>query len=185
MIEYLQSKIAVGAMLLLACLGVGYFFTAGQWTAYNQAKADVAQKQNQQRELNEALASIQSFTAAYKARLSDASMVNLALPSKSGDLPNLLSSIEEMAKAAGVSLSNFQITDSGTVTGAGQKPALENSIQTQKVDMVASGSYASFVNFMMRLQNNLRLMDVDHVTVRADENGQLQYNIQLRTYYQK
>jgi Tfp pilus assembly protein PilO len=185
MIDYLQSKIAMGALLLVVILGVGYFFTAGQWSAYKQAKADVAQKQEQQRALNEALSSIQSFNAAYKARLADADMVNLALPAKSGDLPNLLSSVEEMAKAAGVALSNFQITDSGTATGAGTKPALENSIQTQKIDMVASGSYASFVNFMMRLQNNLRLMDVENVTAKADENGQLQYDVQLKTYYQK
>lgn len=185
MIDYLQSKIAIGVMLLLACIGVGYFFTAAQWSSYNETKAVVAQKEKQQAELNEALSSVQAFTAAYKARLSDVSTVNLALPPKSGDLPNLLTSVEEMAKAAGVALSNFQITDSANLTGAGVKPALENSIQTQKIDMVASGSYASFVNFMMRLQNNLRIMDVDHVTVKADENGQLTYDIHMRAYYQK
>jgi len=182
MIDYLQSKIVAGAILLIACFGVGYFFTNQQWAGYNQVKADVAQKETQQRELNDALASVQAFITAYKSRLSDAAMVNLALPAKGSDLPNLLSSIEEMAKASGVVLSNFQVTDPVAVSG---KAALENSIQTQKIDLVASGSYASFVNFMTRLQGNLRLMDLDHVTVKADENGQLQYNISLRTYYQK
>ncbi len=182
MIEYLQSKIVAGALLLVACLGVGYFFTNQQWAAYTSAKAQVAEKQAQQQELNDAIAKVQAFVSAYKSRLSDVPTVNLALPGKQPDLPNLLSSIEEMAKASGVTLSNFQVTDP-LVTAS--KPALENQIQTQKIDLVASGSYASFVNFITRLQSNLRLMDLDHVTVRADENGQTQYNINLRTYYQK
>lgn len=180
--DYLQSKVVTGALLLVACLGVGYFFTNQQWIAYNQAKTEVSQKQAQQQQLNDALASVQAFISSYKSRLSDASMVNLALPAKSSDLPNLLSSVEEMAKASGVVLSNFQISDPATATG---KPAAENSIQTQTINLAASGSYASFVNFMTRLQSNLRLMDLEQVTVSSDESGQLQYNINLKTYYQK
>lgn len=182
MIAYLQSKIVAGALLLVACLGVGYFYTNQQWVAYNQAKSEVVLKQAQQQQLNEALSSVQAFISAYKSRLSDASMVELALPAKTSDLPNLLSSVEEMAKASGVALSNFQISEPTTATG---KPAAENSIQTQSINLAASGSYASFVNFMTRLQSNLRLMDLEHVTVNSDESGQLQYNISLKTYYQK
>jgi len=181
MTDTLQSRIIIASLLLVACLGIGYFFTSSQWTNYSVTKSVLAQKQTEKEGLKSALARAQNFVNDYKAKSKDASIVDLALPVSNPDLSNLIATLGEQAKSSGLALSNFSIVDVIPTTGA----VSANGIQTQKITLKASGNYASFKDFILRLQTGLRIMDVDQITARAEENGDVEYQITLRTYYQK
>jgi hypothetical protein len=182
MTDSLQSKVITGGILFLACLIVGYFFTLPQWEAYSASRLLLAQKQEEAKQINDAMTSAEAFVKSYAEQKSDLATVNLAMPAKNSDAPNLLQNIADLARLSGMSLMNLQIDE--VVAGA-NKTVSENTIQTQKLTMMASGTYPSFRDFVFRLQNNLRIIDVDHVTAKADENAVVQYQINLRTYYQK
>ncbi|OGE87560.1 MAG: hypothetical protein A3J07_04970 [Candidatus Doudnabacteria bacterium RIFCSPLOWO2_02_FULL_49_13] len=175
-----QSKIVLGLIVILGCFGVAYFYTTPQWTKYSQAKDNLVRKQAEGAQLTQALNAMQVFVGQYETRQTDLAKVNLALPSKNSDLPNLLASLSSLAQASGIVLSNFTILDGNT----NDKPAPVHSIQTSRITFSASGSFESFKDFMMRLETDLRLIDADHVTIKAD-SAEIQYVINLRTYYQK
>lgn len=181
MTDSLQTKIIVGVILILACFGVGFFFTLDQWTSYSLAKSALEQKQAEQQQLKEALSLAENFVAEFNSKAKDAEVANLALPAKDSDLSNLIANLGDMAKASGLALSDFGVEQ---VVPAGN-PVVENGIQTQKINLTASGNYASFKDFVLRLQNNIRIMDVDQVTAKADESGQVEYQMVIRAYYQK
>jgi len=171
-----------GAILVIACLGVGYFVTSPQWTKYSLGKDKLVGAQNDNQHYKQALASMQNFLDKYKNYASQVPTVNLALPAKSFDLPNFASSMSNLAKASGVVLSNFSIQDAISPT---QKNPVENSIQTVLVSLSAVGTYPSFKDFILRLEQHLRIVDIGHVSIRGDSTGQVQYQINLQTYYQK
>lgn len=181
MTDSLSSKILVGFLLFVTCLGVGYFFTAEQWTNYKATKSLLAQKQAIGQELKDSLALAQQFVQEFNSKSAEVPTVNLALPAKDADLSNLIFSLGELAKSSGLALANFSVSDIVPVEGQGR----ENTIQAQKVSLDASGSYASFKDFILRLQNSARIMDVDQITAKADDSGQVEYQITLRTYFQK
>jgi Tfp pilus assembly protein PilO len=180
MTNSLQSKIILGLILIIGCFAVAYFFMTPQWTRYSQAQATLKAKQAESMQLNQALNSLQAFVATFNDHQKDLAKVNLALPAGSSDLPNMLTSLSTLAQASGLTLSNFTL-EQGT---GSEKPAPANTIQTARINMTATGSFESFKDFMVRLETDLRITDVDHVTIKA-ENSQIQYDITLRTYYQK
>ncbi len=175
----LQTKVVIILLLIVACFGVGYFFTTPQWSAYSQAKSLLSHKQAEAEQLHQALSSMQTFVGQFNSHQQDLSRVNLALPVRAADLPNFLTSLSAMAQASGLALSNFTILENVT-----DKPAPANSIQTAHITISASGAFESFKDFMKRAETNLRLIDVDRISVKSD-NDQIQYVITLRTYYQK
>lgn len=181
MTDSLQSKVLVGVLLFLACIGVGYFFTSEQWSAYQLSKSQLAQKQAEQQQLNEAISQAQNFVNEYDTKAKDAPLVNLAIPAKDADLSNLIATLGDLAKSSGLTLSNFSINDVLPLEGE----VRDNSIMTQQVRLDASGNYASFKDFLLRLQTSARIMDVDQVSAKADDSGQVEYQITLRAYYQK
>ncbi len=182
MTDSLQSKVITGGVLLLVCLGVGYFFTLPQWENYSGSRALLAQKQEEGKTISEGINSVDGFVKNYSDQKADQPTVNLAMPAKTSDAPNLLQNISDLARLSGMNLMNLQIDESSSTTG---KITIDNTLQTQKITMMASGTYPSFRDFVFRLQNNLRLIDIDHITAKADENLLIIYQINLRAYYQK
>lgn len=180
MTDSTKPKIIIGLILVIACFGVGYFFTIPAWQKYSIAKNSLAQTQSESVDLTQALGAMKDFIAQFTTHQSDADKVSRALPSQYPDLTNLLGNLSSEAQASGMVLSSF-----GIQTETDSKPKLANTIQTIKVDIAASGSYESFRDFLMRLETSLRITDVDHVSVKASEIGQPQFQMSIRTYYQK
>lgn len=176
------KSIYVIVFLIMACFGLGYFVAYPQYTKYSAAKAQLAILQADNEKLNQDLAAIQSFSDSFKSHQQESATASLALPAKSSDLGNLLASLGDLAKSSGVALSNVNITDTANTASSAVS---DNSIQVVPIALSASGSYPAFKDFMIRLQTHLRLVDVGHVSLKGDEAGQVQYQVNIKTYYQK
>lgn len=73
-------------------------------------------------------------------------------------------------------------------TGAGAMPSL--TISTPVLDSVTvsfgvSASYLDFINFLEDIETNLRIMDVTHLTLTANDSGSYDWNVQLKTYWMR
>ncbi len=178
-----KSIASVAVLLIVACFGLAYFVTTQQWTKHKQEQAKLTSLQADNQKLTDALASIKNFLTSYDSNKKSTADVSLALPVRSADLANFTSSVGDLAKSAGVVLSNITINDSNA--GAAPKTAPDNSIQVVPITLLASGSYASFKDFMIRLEEHLRLVDISHVAMKSNDNGLIQYDINLQTYFQK
>lgn len=181
----MNSSIAKSSLLTLVILGiaaiaVGLYWAKPQWAAYSQASTMLQEEEAKNAQLEQTLNSINAFLDAYDKQEPNIETVNLALPVKSLKEADFVSSLGQLAQASGIVLSNLQMTASSSV----EKIAPANTINAQKISFTATGSYASFNDFVLRLESHLRLMDIHHVSVKQDESGQLDYQVDLTTYYQ-
>lgn len=183
-----RTKSIIAGGLVIALVGLAYFLFVSILPAYNAAKGDLTNVKADHERLNNALASVQTFVSSYESQSKDIVKANLALPKKSVDLPNFLTDLQQMSNASGVTLSNLQTSDITPATG---QPTLANAIEAVDISLIASANFASLNDFLLRLENSLRLIDVYHITIRADQKGDqssvplLQYQIKMYIYYQK
>jgi Tfp pilus assembly protein PilO len=183
MASSIQNKNLVSVGLIIICSATAFYLYSSIWPEYNDAKAQKSQQQSENARLNEALASIQSFIEDYEEVSNDAKGADLFLPHNHPDLANFINNLSELAQASGVTLAGFQIGE--------REPqrAIENSIQVVEISFNSSGSYLSLRDFISRLQTNLRLIDIQTISISTAQEGEgtpiLEFQVKLKIYYQQ
>ena len=79
-------------------------------------------------------------------------------------------------------------TQSASTAFQSQSASLQNSISNPTVDTVnvsfsATASYADFTAFLQDIESNLRIMDVTHLTLSANNTDKYDYSVELKTYW--
>ncbi len=178
------SKNIVSIVLGLLVLVGGFYLYTNLWPNYSQAKATLNVTEGENVRLTKALGSIQQFIDTYNSSAALESKANLSLPSDSPDMGNFLGNLEQLAVLSGVTLGPLQVNES-------TNPGAENAIQSVEVGVSASGSYLSLKDYVLRLQRNLRLVDIYQINIISPQQTTaggttiLQYQIKLRTYFQQ
>ncbi|HEX9503785.1 MAG TPA: type 4a pilus biogenesis protein PilO [Patescibacteria group bacterium] len=177
-----KSYSLLAVILILVCIVLGYMIMTGYYPGYTLAQGRVANASADNARLKKALDSSASFLSTYQNQSKNSSLLNLALPVKNSDMANFVSSLSGLATQSGITLANLQVTYSPEVGVA------QNSIRTVDLNMIVSGPYLSFRDFMTRLEEHLRIIDVNKVTFSNASGGAgtpaLQYQVHMRTYYQ-
>ncbi len=176
-----RSKIITGFILVIACFALAYLLATPQWDKYKIAKNQLEVAVEQEQQLSESLAAIDSFVNTFNNSSTSVGITNQALPPRDSDTAGFVSSLSALAGQSGVVLGDMQFEEQAS----NDKQAAPNSIRVIKVNMTASGTYLSFKDFMLRLENHLRLVDVQKITLASDDSGVLRYQLILTTYYQK
>ncbi len=57
------------------------------------------------------------------------------------------------------------------------------NIDTVGVSFSVSATYQQFINLMQALEANMRIMDLTHLSVTANDTGTYDFSVQLNTYY--
>jgi Tfp pilus assembly protein PilO len=179
-----KSYSLVAAFLVLACLVTIYVIFSKYWNEYTLAKAQYTNTQFENDRLKKALHDSESYLETYENEAGNIEKLSMALPEEDSDMANFISSLSQLATQSSVSLNSFSVA---TVTST--VPA-ENAIGVEEITFNVSGSYPAFKDFLNKLQQHLRIVDIYHVTLSsAGSEGVgtpvLQYAVKLRTYYQK
>jgi Tfp pilus assembly protein PilO len=101
----------------------------------------------------------------------------------------LIIDLNSVALRHGFSLKNITATaKSGSSGPAPSHDASVASIATPTLDTVAvsfsvTAPYQQFISFMQDLEASLRVMDVTHLTVSANDSGTYDFGVQLNTYW--
>ncbi|MEO8065941.1 MAG: type 4a pilus biogenesis protein PilO [Candidatus Doudnabacteria bacterium] len=177
-----RSIIFTVFILIIAAFASAYFLATPQWKKYSDNKVQLSKLQSDSIRLKQELDSVQTFLDSFNSHQKDASTASLSLPVNSADLANFLTSLGDLAKSAGVLVSNITFDTSPVST---TNPVVPNTIQVVKVNLTATGSYASFKDFVIRMEQHMRIINVGHFSLKADDNGLLSYQIALQTYFQK
>lgn len=173
----------IAVVIILVLIGSGYVIFTNILPDYDLAKLQFNKAEADNQTYNQALSSVQSFLEKYQEQQNNSTLANLVLPDGDSDLANFITGLSHVAQQSGVVLSNFQIDYSN------ETARVAYSIQNQNVSFSANGSYSSLKNFIVRLENHMRLVDVYHVTLNTIDSSinssNLDYEIRLRTYYQQ
>ena len=95
---------------------------------------------------------------------------------------------KDSAQQSGTNIANLAPTSLGTLSGGANSIANTGNIPTPTLDIVnisfsTSASYQQFIEFMRDLEANLRIMDLNHLTVAASDTGTYDFGVQLSTYW--
>jgi Tfp pilus assembly protein PilO len=179
----LKSRVLSGTIIVLICIVLGYFVTTPLWNKYKVAKSELTTAEMQNEQLRETLAQVQIFLGTFQNNQENVAIAGLALPSHI-DYANFMSSFGDLANASGIALQDFNVNNIA-VAAAVEAPK-NNAIQSQRISFIASGSYPSFKDFILRLENHLRLIDIERITVASNEtSGLLEFQVYIKTYYQR
>lgn len=126
----------------------------------------------------------QSIAAAEKIPEETLQDIEEALPSEPG-VPELIVRLSRLAEAHNIVLSNIQFSAPTNAADVNQNATEQgNLVQVVGVNMnLASPSYAATRRYLDAVERNLRLFDVETLSVSPGqgEDGQ-SYSVQLRTY---
>lgn len=129
------------------------------------------------------LESLQRSVAAAETIPPDTLMrVDEALPRRVG-LPKLLQTMSLIAEQNGVSLSSVQFNEPKQSPAETQQARALSATPLDINLTLGSPSYAATRRFLESVERNLRVLDVQQITVTSNEqSGELTYTLQLRTY---
>ena len=178
-----QTKSIVAVVLVVAVIVVGYFGVLPRWNDYTAAKDALSTAQTKQAQLKAAQAQVNNFLNEYKQHSADAKLLNSVLPLKQQEFYNVLSNLDALSKLSGVTLGSLTTVDSPNSDLLG---AQANSIQPITVTLGISGTFASFQDFLGRLETSLRIIDLRTLTLTTGANDSSGlYTMNFTTYYQK
>lgn len=176
------------SLALIACAIVLYgFFIAPAYESIQSARGELVQKTKSYDDQKKVFDKIKDLNDKYKGNGTLQDAVSLALPSEAfvsqviGDLSGLANLNNRMLiLSAQTELLPFR-------ANVGSPPYIKN-IGTVKVTLQLRGGYADFKGFLSQLENNYRIMDVKHISIRTDQNDKsgnlFVYDMTVYAYYQ-
>jgi Tfp pilus assembly protein PilO len=177
-------KSIVSVILIVATIGLGYFLVWPKWQDYQNAKTALDSAKSEQDKLREAEKKLNAFLADFQSHSEDVSLLNTSLPLNKDEMYNILNNLSEITQGSGMTIGGLDIEDRPETDTLG---AVKNSVQAVKVNFRVTGTYPAFKTFLLRVENNLRIMDVNSVRVQGSTVGEenLSFTISLTTYYQQ
>jgi Tfp pilus assembly protein PilO len=97
--------------------------------------------------------------------------------------------LETLIARSGLTSSSLSISPQGEQIVAGDTEVLENPYKAprklQKVDisMAVTGDFDQFMVFLRSLERSARIMDIASIDMQASGDNQLDFNLNLTTYY--
>lgn len=177
---HLKTKSFASAVLFLICVVLGFFLVLPKWREFSDSQSLLTQANSEYNKLKEAESRLNNFLEEFEKLSEQAKVANSALPAADKKVPALLSSIEQMAKSSGLSLHSIVVGDKPD-----QIKILDNAIDTVDLEVSMSGSYPAFRNFLLLLETDLRIVDLQKVSFQVENPNNIKFQIALRSYYQK
>jgi len=166
-------------LLLIALLVAGGFFVIKpKIDEYKAAKANTEFIRLQANDENNYLEAISRSVAAAQVVSPDVlQKTERALP-QAASIPDVLVQMEQAAAASNVKLKNISF-DAGD-----KKQAASQGIKPLNITlMLDARDYGSIRRFLTLLEYSLRLMDVQAINASGFGQEQVNFSVQIRTYY--
>lgn len=183
-----SSKSLVSILFIIIILAIGYFGTYSQWQKLGEARAgfDVSKQANDK--LKKAQADSNAFISKYENNRAEAELANRALPMGHPDIPTILDSFSRLVADSGMGLGQMNIGEKQR--GSATEAPVPNSVESLDVDMEVFGTYEAFNDLLLRVQRNLRLIDLVALNIgggqeeTTTQSNNLTFSLKFRTYYQ-
>lgn len=163
-------------------VGIALFFVwpavVGGWQQVNALRASVAEREQLLAQRQEILANIQTAYQEYQQRLGQEEGRKFAafVPVRK-DTAEVISALQDIATESGVQITDIRVSEASVVK-AGQQKTLSFAISL-------TGSYASARAFLDRMEQYVRLMNVDSIEISADSRNSdsLRFSIRADAYF--
>lgn len=113
----------------------------------------------------------------------DKAKLERLLPSNIDNI-RLIIEISKIAEARNLVAKNISVGDM-TQTAADTIGQTNTPYGTLSLKFTVNSSYNNFLNLLLDLENNLRLLDITDISFNATETGFYDFNVSLNTYWLK
>lgn len=180
MISY--QKINGAGLIALASV-LFFVLILPEYQVIGEARKEIAEREEELRQRTVFANQIKEWAEKIEARQEDLEKLTILLPTEK-KVQEVLVGLEEITRQTGV-----QITEIKT----GSESLKRNeSLKVLLVDLDAVGSYSALVNFLRQLEKNLRIFDVQSLTLSpvngeqlADNTGLLFLSVKFNAYFLK
>jgi len=172
-------------LLIGASIGIFMLFTDSEYQKVKAIQLEIADYEKAISKSREVLAKRQSLADKYKLFSNkDLESVKKLLPEHVDNI-QLVLDVNGIARKKGMSLKSIKIDEekvaaSSAVLGTDKKP-----YSTILVSFKVSSPYENFSEFLLELEQSLRIVDVTALSFRANDKGVYDYNVTIRTYWLK
>lgn len=178
--------ILAGVLVYFACLPLA--------KNLKEVNTEVAVQKETLAQKEDKLEGLEKIKSQWTSLRGQVATIQRALP-KGPDVPGILSSAEPLVSSAGLQLQGFSIQASEVTSGqatqegqsaVSQEGSLSSGISAVPVNFTLSGSYLSFLAFLDNLENNIRPVSVNTITISGESvDRPLSININTLFYYQQ
>lgn len=179
------ASLLLTAVLFVASLFVYATLVRPAYEVITLLRGELASKTSFLEKQQAAISDVQQLLAQYQgvARLSDS--LSMALPNKES-VSSILAQITAISQSSGV------VVQSVGITYLPLKPAnatisLARGLGTLRLDIEMAGTYAALKRFLQSLETNIRVMDVQNLTIDpigGSDQDLFNYSLNVDTYYQ-
>jgi Tfp pilus assembly protein PilO len=180
-----MSRLTVGILLLLLAAGAVFFFIMPQWTAVTAARDDITQLQSLNDELTHLGEQRDALTREYNAISSDDLEKLNALAPRDSANAKVLGNFDVLASAPGLSLERVDFLSNDANTAPTLTLVGSRLYGIIPVTLSLRGNYEGFRKFLIDLEHNLRLMDVDDINLGIGSGSNLAITVRGKIYFRR
>lgn len=180
LVHYYQS---VFILLIILFIASGYFILNPLISSFKQANLEIEATLEEKEGVESYLASLnRSISAAETISPETMKRINEALP-KEVEIPVLMKTFLQFAKSNGVTMESINFSPEQSSTGGLSYGGYALATVRASVAIKAPG-YQTMRKYLDDLQKNIRLLDVESISVSGDANsGEMSYSLEMKTYF--
>ncbi len=179
------SSLLLTAALFMASLFVYATLIRPAYDVVTLLRGELVSKTEFLQRQQGAISDVQQLLAQYQgvANLSDS--LSMALPNKE-NVSSILSQITAIAQSSGIAIQAVGVTYL-PLKPATATISLARGLGTLRLDIEMAGPYASLKRFLQSLETNIRVMDIQNLTIDpigSSDQDLFSYSLNVDTYYQ-
>jgi Tfp pilus assembly protein PilO len=170
---------------IIVIVGIIFWVIKPQMNNLKEANAKVKAKTEELTQKQEMLSNMNALESEIKSKASLVNKLNIVLPYSSPGASGLVLQLNNMAKAAGVTMKSLTPTANESETNY-EEPAQDLNIKTYSFTVDIVGNYSGVSNLFKQMEKNLRPITIKNISIASAEDGDnptLSITIDAETYY--
>ena len=184
-----MSRLTTIIICLLLSSIIAFFLLWPEISKYSDFGLKIKAKDLELKNQEKYFSQISDLNEKLKGYQPELDKIDSAIPSEPS-VPSLLDFIQGISAQSGLifnKLSSFSITALKKPTNAEEQTTLTERLKEISIAFEVSGSYSALKNFLSKIEESSRLVEVDSITsgkagAVAEEEGPLSLNITIKAY---
>lgn len=174
-----RNKQLIIVVITIVVAVAGFYFGNMQYQSAMEAKKDLnnaqADLENKQSELSD-LKTLNEKLTNMRVEIDDVKKVVPQGP----DIPELLVNLEAIASRSLMTFNSVTVSEAGRSTSAAEGTAVSpTGVQNLSISVSVTGEYNNLKVYLDSLEKNIRLLDVQSVSMGSEGS----YNLTMNAYY--
>jgi Tfp pilus assembly protein PilO len=172
-----DKKLLAGLAFFLIGVAMFFFVDLTLWNNIKFTREKIERSEQELALLQDLVAVISELNTTFGDVAEAADKVEVALPPRAG-IPEILVQVSVLASQNGLALQGINFSS--------EESSRKQTYSPVTINLQVSGDYEALKTFVVALEQNLRIIDVQRISFAAgsEDEGPINFNLSLTTYFQ-